>query len=36
VLPRHRVESRLGLPLGTVVHAVVHHASCPVAVVPVG
>ncbi|MFI6658544.1 universal stress protein [Streptomyces sp. NPDC050523] len=36
VLPRHPVEGRLGLPLGTVVHAVLHHASCPVAVVPVG
>ncbi|MFI2432610.1 universal stress protein [Streptomyces sp. NPDC018693] len=36
VLPRHPVESRLGLRLGTVVHAVLHHASCPVAVVPVG
>ncbi|MGY6023416.1 universal stress protein [Streptomyces spinosirectus] len=35
VLPRHPVEGRLGLPLGTVVHAVLHHASCPVAVVPV-
>ncbi|MBC2902218.1 universal stress protein [Streptomyces cupreus] len=36
VLPRHPVEGRLGLPLGTVVHAVLHHARCPVAVVPVG
>ncbi|MCI3273537.1 universal stress protein [Streptomyces cylindrosporus] len=36
VLPRHPVESRFGLPLGTVVHAVLHHARCPVAVVPVG
>jgi nucleotide-binding universal stress UspA family protein len=35
VLPRHPVEGRLGLRLGTVVHAVLHHASCPVAVVPV-
>ena len=36
VLARHPVEGRLGLPLGTVVHAVLHHAHCPVAVVPVG
>ncbi|QOV41072.1 universal stress protein [Streptomyces ferrugineus] len=36
VLPRHPVEGRLGLRLGTVVHAVLHHAECPVAVVPVG
>lgn len=35
VLPRHPVEGRLGLRLGSVVHAVLHHASCPVAVVPV-
>ncbi len=35
VLPRHPVEGRLGLRLGTVVHAVLHHARCPVAVVPV-
>jgi len=34
VIPRHPIEGRLGLPLGTVVHAVLHHASCPVAVVP--
>ncbi|WP_328875542.1 universal stress protein [Streptomyces sp. NBC_00287] len=36
VLPRHPAEGRLGLHLGSVVHAVLHHASCPVAVVPVG
>ncbi|WP_257003634.1 universal stress protein [Streptomyces sp. SA15] len=35
VLPRHPPAGRLGLRLGTVVHAVLHHASCPVAVVPV-
>jgi nucleotide-binding universal stress UspA family protein len=34
VLPRHPAEGRFGLPLGSVVHAVLHHASCPVAVVP--
>ncbi|MGI3197703.1 universal stress protein [Streptomyces sp. GLT-R25] len=36
VLPRHPVEGRFGLPLGTVVHSVLQHAHCPVAVVPVG
>ncbi|MFG2551181.1 universal stress protein [Streptomyces sp. NPDC048581] len=35
VVPRHPVEGRLGLRLGSVVHAVLHHAGCPVAVVPV-
>ncbi|GGX97589.1 universal stress protein [Streptomyces anandii] len=35
VLPRHPAEGGLGLPLGTVTHAVLHHASCPVAIVPV-
>ncbi len=35
IIPRHPVEGRLGLHLGTVVHAVLHHAQCPVAVVPV-
>ncbi|PAZ10276.1 universal stress protein [Streptomyces sp. SA15] len=34
VLPRHPAEGRFGLRLGSVVHAVLHHASCPVAVVP--
>jgi nucleotide-binding universal stress UspA family protein len=34
VLPRHPVEGRFGLRLGTVLHAALHHASCPVAVVP--
>ncbi|MFA3872959.1 universal stress protein [Streptomyces sp. MMCC 100] len=35
VLPRHPIEGRFGLPLGSVAHAVLHHASCPVAIVPV-
>lgn len=35
VLPRHPAEGRLRLPLGTVTHAALHHASCPVAIVPV-
>ncbi|MBD0422749.1 universal stress protein [Streptomyces sp. TRM S81-3] len=35
VLPRHPPAARLGLRLGAVVHAVLHHATCPVAVVPV-
>lgn len=35
VLPRHPPAARLGLRLGAVVHAALHHASCPVAVVPV-
>ncbi|WP_086766147.1 universal stress protein [Streptomyces bobili] len=34
VLPRHPAEGRLGLRLGSVTHAVLHHARCPVAVVP--
>ncbi|MFJ8079509.1 universal stress protein [Streptomyces sp. NPDC096205] len=34
VVPRHPPAERLGMRLGSVVHAVVHHASCPVAVVP--
>ncbi|MEU3252564.1 universal stress protein [Streptomyces sp. NPDC006997] len=33
VLPRHPPRG-LGLRLGSVVHAVLHHADCPVAVVP--
>jgi nucleotide-binding universal stress UspA family protein len=36
VLPRHPPGGRFGLRLGAVVHAVLHHASCPVAVVPTG
>ncbi|WKX06472.1 universal stress protein [Streptomyces sp. NL15-2K] len=36
VIPRHPAEGRFGLRLGSVVHAVLHHASCPVAVVPAG
>ncbi|MFI2642423.1 universal stress protein [Streptomyces sp. NPDC018610] len=35
VLPRHPAEGGLGLPLGSVTHAVLHHANCPVAIVPV-
>lgn len=35
VLPRHRAEGGLGLPLGSVTHAVLHHAHCSVAIVPV-
>ncbi|MBC9727648.1 universal stress protein [Streptomyces sp. TRM68367] len=34
VLPRHPPAGRFGLRLGSVVHAVLHHADCPVAVVP--
>ncbi|ELS57651.1 universal stress protein [Streptomyces viridochromogenes] len=34
VLPRHPAEGRLGLRLGSVTHAVLHHAACPVAIVP--
>ncbi|MEV5437489.1 universal stress protein [Streptomyces sp. NPDC052682] len=36
VLPRHAPGGRFGLRLGTVVHAVLHHAHCPVALVPAG
>ncbi|MEV7214719.1 universal stress protein [Kitasatospora cineracea] len=35
VLSRHEPAPRFGLRLGTPVHAVLHHAHCPVAVVPV-
>jgi nucleotide-binding universal stress UspA family protein len=34
VLGRHRRHGRHGLPLGHVVHRVLHRADCPVAVVP--
>lgn len=33
--PRRARVGRLGMHLGSVVHAVLHHAHCPVAVVPV-
>ncbi|MCZ9347586.1 universal stress protein [Streptomyces sp. TRM76130] len=36
VLPRHPAEGRLGSRLGSVTHAVLHHAACPVAIVPTG
>ncbi|WP_307791214.1 universal stress protein [Streptomyces actuosus] len=36
VVPRHPAEGRLGLHLGTVTHAVLHHAECSVAIVPTG
>ncbi|GAA2748354.1 universal stress protein [Kitasatospora cinereorecta] len=35
VISRHRPAPHFGLRLGTAVHAVLHHAHCPVAVVPV-
>ncbi|WP_282203376.1 universal stress protein [Kitasatospora fiedleri] len=35
VLSRHEPAPRFGLRLATPVHAVLHHAHCPVAVVPV-
>ncbi|MFF8847900.1 universal stress protein [Streptomyces sp. NPDC015127] len=35
VVPRHPPAERLGLRLGSIVHAVLHHAPCPVAVVPI-
>ncbi|MBD0840643.1 universal stress protein [Streptomyces sp. TRM68416] len=35
VVPRHPA-GRFGTRLGSVVHAVLHHAECPVAVVPTG
>ncbi|MEV0172021.1 universal stress protein [Streptomyces sp. NPDC050803] len=35
VVPRHPA-GRFGMRLGSVVHAVLHHAECPVAVVPTG
>ncbi|MET9903670.1 universal stress protein [Streptomyces sp. NPDC006446] len=36
VVGARRPTHRLGTPLGRVVHAVLHHAHCPVAVVPYG
>ncbi|WP_432034924.1 universal stress protein [Streptomyces cucumeris] len=36
VLAVHRRTARLGLQLGPVTHAVLHHAHCPVVLVPVG
>ncbi|MFJ1792690.1 universal stress protein [Kitasatospora griseola] len=35
VMSRHQPAPRFGLRLATPVHAVLHHAQCPVAVVPV-
>jgi len=35
VIARHQPAAHFGLRLGTAVHAVLHHAHCPVAVVPV-
>ncbi|GAA4871825.1 universal stress protein [Kitasatospora terrestris] len=35
VVSRHQPAPHFGLRLGTAVHAVLHHAHCPVAVVPV-
>ncbi|GAA3029364.1 universal stress protein [Kitasatospora albolonga] len=35
VMPRHAPAPRLGLRLSTAAHAVLHHAHCPVAIVPV-
>ncbi|MFI5529761.1 universal stress protein [Kitasatospora sp. NPDC051853] len=35
VMPRHAPAPRLGLRLSTASHAVLHHAHCPVAIVPV-
>ncbi|GHF34612.1 universal stress protein [Streptomyces morookaense] len=36
VIAAHRASSRLGLQLGPVTHAVLHHAHCPVVLVPTG
>ncbi|QKV91121.1 universal stress protein [Streptomyces sp. NA02950] len=36
VLAVHRRTARLGLQLGPVTHAVLHHAHCPVVLVPIG
>ncbi|GAA2134849.1 universal stress protein [Kitasatospora kazusensis] len=34
VMARHETTQHFGLRLGTAVHAVLHHAHCPVAVIP--
>ncbi|MET7935596.1 universal stress protein [Streptomyces sp. NPDC005322] len=36
VLAVHRRTARLGMQLGPVTHAVLHHAHCPVVLIPVG
>jgi nucleotide-binding universal stress UspA family protein len=35
VISRRQPAAHFGLRLGTAVHAVLHHAACPVAVVPI-
>ncbi|MGO4428886.1 universal stress protein, partial [Streptomyces sp. MCAF7] len=35
VLPVHRRAARLGMQLGPVTHAVLHHSHCPVVLVPI-
>lgn len=35
VLPVHRHTARLGMQLGPVTHAVLHHSHCPVVLVPI-
>ncbi|MER6144021.1 universal stress protein [Streptomyces sparsogenes] len=36
ILPIHRRTARLGMQLGPVTHAVLHHSHCPVVLVPIG
>jgi nucleotide-binding universal stress UspA family protein len=36
VIAAHRRRGNLGLQLGPVTHALLHHAHCPVVLVPVG